>query len=107
MESSLILQQAELGLQTSRTAQLDKFGRSTPEQIREKAEEFEGFFVAMVLESMFAGVKTDGLFGGGHGEKVFRSMLMQEYGKDIAQSSDLGIADAVQREMLRLQEVQA
>ena len=41
---------------------------------------------------------------GGHGEEVFRSMLLQEYGKTIAQSGSLGIANHVKQEMLKLQE---
>ena len=55
---------------------------------------------------MFSGIKTDGLFGGGHGEEVFRSMMLQEYGKSVAQRGGFGIADAVQRQILSLQEVQ-
>jgi len=33
-------------------------------------------------------------------------MMVQEYGKAIARSGGVGIADAVQREILRLQESQ-
>ena len=55
---------------------------------------------------MFAGVKTDGPFGGGQGEKVFRSMLVQEYGKAAAKAGGFGLADEVQREILSLQEAQ-
>jgi len=78
-----------------------------PARARKVAEDFEAFFVSSMLESMFAGIKTDGYFGGGHGEDVFRSMLLQEYGKTIAQRGGIGIADNVQREMLRLQEDQS
>lgn len=75
-----------------------------PAKARKAAEEFESFFVSSMLESMFSGIKTDPVFGGGHGEDVFRSLLLQEYGKTIAQRGGIGIADQVQREMLRLQE---
>ena len=80
--------------------------RMSPDKAREAAVEFEGFFIASALESMFSGIETDGLFGGGQGEQVFRSMLLQEVGKSIAEKNGLGIADAVQREILKLQEVQ-
>ena len=77
----------------------------TPESATKAAQEVEGFFISMMLEAMFAGIKTDGLFGGGNGEKVFRSMMFEEYGKSIAGTNELGLADSVKREILRLQEV--
>lgn len=74
-------------------------------QARKAAEEFEAFFIAQTVEAMFAGVETDGPFGGGHAEQVFRSMLSQEYGKSMARSGGVGIADQVYREILKTQEV--
>lgn len=100
------LDQAASSLRMSQLPTAEKLKRMAPEQAREAAVEFEGFFIAMTLESMFSGIETDGLFGGGHGEKVFRSMMLQEYGKTIAQRNGIGLADAVQREIIRLQEVQ-
>lgn len=70
------------------------------------AENFETFFLSQSLDSMFAGVETDSLFGGGEGENVYRSLLNQEYAKVAAKSGGVGIADAVQREILRMQEAQ-
>ena len=72
---------------------------------RRAAEEFESFFLAQTMESMFAGLGSDKLFGGGQGEGVYRSMLLQEYGKVAARSGGVGVADAVYREMMRLQEM--
>jgi Rod binding domain-containing protein len=46
------------------------------------------------------------LFGAGNGENVYRSLLSQEYAKVAAKSGGVGIADAVQREIIRLQEAQ-
>ena len=74
-------------------------------QARKVAEEFEAFFIAQTVESMFAGIKTDGPFGGGHGEQMFRSLLSQEYGKSMARGSSIGIADQVYREILKTQEL--
>jgi peptidoglycan hydrolase FlgJ len=70
------------------------------------AQEFEALFLSEMLGPVFESTDTDGLFGGGEGEKIFRSMMVQEYGKAIAQSGGVGIADAVQREILRMQENQ-
>ena len=60
--------------------------------------------MTQVMESMFAGIETDGPFGGGFGEGVFRSLLLQEFGKEMAARGGVGIADAVQKEILRIQE---
>lgn len=77
-----------------------------PEAVERVAQEFEALFLAQMLEPVFESTDTEGLFGGGEGEKVFRSMMVQEYGKAIARSGGVGIADAVQREILRMQENQ-
>jgi Rod binding domain-containing protein len=106
MELSGIVDQATGNLQSSQLAKASRVDGQSPEAARKTAVEFEGFFIAMALESMFSGIETEGLFGGGHGEKVFRSMMLQEYGKSIAERSGIGIADAVQREIISLQEVQ-
>jgi Rod binding domain-containing protein len=75
-----------------------------PDETRKAAEAFEQFFIAQMLDHMFAGIKTDGPFGGGNGEKIFRSLLNTEYAKVISQTGGIGIADVVQREMIKMQE---
>ena len=81
---------------------------NAPEQqkVRAAAEEFEAVFLSQMLEPMFKGIETDGLFGGGSSEKIYQSVMLQEYGKALARTGGVGIADAVEREILRLQEVQ-
>ncbi len=74
-------------------------------EARKAAEEFEAFFISQVLDNMFKGIKTDGAFGGGHGEKMYRGLMLQEYGKVISGNGGLGLADAVTREILARQEV--
>ena len=73
-------------------------------KLRETAKEFESFFVGQMMEHMMAGIEPDPNFGGGHGEQMWRSMLNQEYGKELAKSNKLGIADHVMRGMLMAQE---
>ena len=70
----------------------------------ETAEDFEAFFLSQVFSEMFSGIETDPLFGGGAGEGVFRSMMIQEFGKSVAHTGGIGIADSVMREMIALQE---
>ncbi|MEE8271054.1 MAG: rod-binding protein [Alphaproteobacteria bacterium] len=77
-----------------------------PAAARAAADEFEAVFLAQMLSHMFAGIDTDGPFGGGHAEQIFRSMMVNEYGRIAAQSGGLGIADQVMAEILKVQEVQ-
>ncbi|HZB91574.1 MAG TPA: rod-binding protein [Stellaceae bacterium] len=77
-----------------------------PATAHKTAENFESFFLSQVFENMFAGVGTDSLFGGGNAETVYRSLLLQQYSKVAAKAGGVGIADAVQREILRTQETQ-
>ena len=74
------------------------------EASRKSAEEFESFFLTQMLEPMFEGIKTDGYFGGGYGEGVFRSMMLQQYGRILAKAGGVGIADMVGRELMNIQE---
>ncbi len=77
--------------------------------------QFEAQFVSQMFQHMFEGIKTDGVFGGGSGEQMFRSLLVDEYGKMVANrggqsgnvnGSGFGIGAAVQKMLLKHQEVQ-
>ena len=70
------------------------------------AEDFEAFFASSYFEQMFSGIKPDSITGGGEGESMFRSLMIQEYGKAVAKQHSLGIADVVKRQLLQLQEQQ-
>ena len=73
-------------------------------KIAETAEDFEAFFITRMMESMYEGVSTDGPFGGGHAEKMYRSLLNNEYGKQIAKTGSIGIKDDIMRTILEMQE---
>ena len=75
------------------------------QRAKETAQDFEAQFLSQMIGYMFDGIKTDGLFGGGSGEEMFRSMMFDEFGKTLARAGGIGLADAVQREILKAQEV--
>ncbi len=75
------------------------------EKIQKTAEDFEAFFLGQMLQPMFASIGTSGPFGGGHAEKVWRSMMVDEIGKSVAKSGGIGLADSVQRAIIAMQEV--
>ncbi len=76
-------------------------------QAREIAEDFEAFFMTKTMESMFEGISTEGMFGGGHAEKIYRSLLLNEYGKVMAKTGTVGIADSVMDTIIQMQEAQS
>ena len=74
------------------------------QKAHEAAQEFEAVFISEMMKPMFEGISTEAPFGGGKGEEVFRSLLLQEYGKIISQTGGLGIADTVKEQMIQMQE---
>ena len=74
---------------------------------KEAAEDFEAFFMTRMMESMYEGVSTDRMFGGGHAEKIYRSMLLTEYGKLMAKTGTIGISDSIMDSIIQMQEAQS
>jgi peptidoglycan hydrolase FlgJ len=68
------------------------------------AKNFESVFVSQFLGQMFEGVSTEGEFGGGPGEAMFRSLMLDEYGKQITAQGGFGLSNAVMRQILKHQE---
>ncbi|MFM8941561.1 MAG: rod-binding protein [Phenylobacterium sp.] len=75
-----------------------------PTKVEGAARDFEAVFISQMLSHMWSGVKVDETFGGGHGEEMFRSMMVEEQGKMMAKSGGFGLADHVKATMLRIQE---
>ena len=74
------------------------------EAARAQANEFEATFLASLLQPVFEGLARDRTFGGGFGEEAFTGLLTQEYAKGIAGNANLGIADQVYEQLVKLQE---
>ena len=73
------------------------------EAARAAAQEFEAVFLNTMLEGMFAGIKTDGPFGGGSAETTYRSMLITQFAEEISKNGGLGISDEMTRVLIALQ----
>ena len=78
---------------------------SGADQIRSgnAAREFEAMVIAQMLAPLFQSVETPGVAGGGAGEDVFSALLVEEYGRVIADAGGFGIADAVKASLIDLQ----
>ena len=75
------------------------------EKIREVAENFEAFFLGQMLQPMFASVGPAEPFSGGHAEKIWRSLMVDEVRKSMAKNGGIGISDMIQRDLLKMQEI--
>ena len=99
----LPLPPVETGQARSRELEARVAGARTKDQAREIADEFEKMFISQMLAPMFAGLPTDGPFGGGAAEEMFRPLLLDEYAGAVARQGGAGVSDAVYKEILKLQ----
>lgn len=73
------------------------------EAIRQTAQKFETQFLSIMLQQMFSGTETSAPFGGGPGESMFRSFMTEAMAKQMSRTGGVGVADVVNREMLKMQ----
>lgn len=106
MNTDALASTADIAVTQPRPAVLPK--GADAERAKAAAKQFESVFITQMLSHMFAGVESeDGVFGGGHAEAMFRPMLLDEYGKMVAnRGNGIGIADHVARTLMQTQEVQ-
>ncbi len=76
-------------------------------RMRETAEAFEASFLSQMLKPMFEGLKTDGMFGGGHAEETWRGFMVEAMAKQTVSAGGIGLADQVVAQMIRMQEEQS
>ncbi|TVR98376.1 MAG: hypothetical protein EA406_07035 [Rhodospirillales bacterium] len=76
----------------------------SPDRLREVATELEAVFIGQMLQPMFTNTQAESPFGGGLAEEMWQSMLAAEFGKAIAGGGGIGLADAVVRQLLSVQE---
>ncbi|MBL4835979.1 MAG: rod-binding protein [Kordiimonadaceae bacterium] len=91
---------AKLGLQGGKSSN----GVIDKELLRAKAEDFEAVFLTQMIKPMFDTLPTDGPFGGGSSEEIYRGLMVEEFGKSISRNGGIGIADSVYRALIEMQE---
>lgn len=67
------------------------------------ARQFEGVFAGQVTKVMMETVEQGDAFSGGHAEAMFRGILAEQIGNQIAQGRGLGIASAVEAQIIQMQ----
>ncbi len=105
MDAILNAQTALLTHQATETASLQTSPDAlrNQEKINQTAREFEAVFIYEMMKPMFEGLDVDPVFGGGKGEEIFRGMVLQEYGKNIANKNITGLQTSVQNKLIELQ----
>jgi peptidoglycan hydrolase FlgJ len=73
-------------------------------RLRETAQDFEALFVAQMLATMTQGQGL-GLAGQSGQSDLYQDMFNQEVGKLVSRAGGVGVADAILREMLKMQEL--
>lgn len=81
-------------------------GKPSAEKLDETAREFEAQFISQMVANMFSTVDPSESLGGSDTEEVYQSMLVNEYGKLVARTGGIGIADQVKEMMIKQQEVE-
>lgn len=77
----------------------------TEAQSAQAARDFEALFIGHMVEQMFGESIGEDLFGDKDTQEIYKGLLVEEYGRQIANSGGIGIAGYVKKELLKLQEV--
>ncbi len=72
----------------------------------ETAKSFEAVFLGQMTQLMLESVEQEGEFSGGHGEEMFRGVLAEKLGAEIAKRGGVGLAPAVLDQILKMQQGQ-
>jgi Rod binding domain-containing protein len=70
---------------------------------QETAQAFEAVLIGQMTKLMMESTGEAGEFSGGHGEAMFRGVLAEQLGTEIARRGGFGLAPAVMQEIIALQ----
>ncbi|RDJ27225.1 flagellar biosynthesis protein FlgJ [Bosea caraganae] len=74
-------------------------------KVKKQADDFESMFLEQVTDRLFATTEDEGPMGeNGTGGGIFRSMMTQQYAKQIQRSGGIGLSDQIMRGLLQVQE---
>jgi flagellar protein FlgJ len=67
-------------------------------ELRKAAQEFEAYFVQQLMTQMRKAIPSGGLLHS-RGEDMFRDLMDEQVGKDIAKGHGFGLADSLYRQL--------
>ena len=80
---------------------IPEFKSKKKEELMAAANQFESVFINQLFKALNATVQKDGMFSGGRGEEMFKSMFYEEIAKDIASNpaTSFGFAKQIYEQM--------
>jgi Rod binding domain-containing protein len=81
----------------------DVQGSANDKKFDKTLQDYEGVFLSQMVSHMYETVPVDPEFGGGAGEETMRTLLINEYGKQMAQRGGVGLAAAMKKQLLAAQ----
>ena len=81
------------------TKQIENKPRGEQAKLQQACQDFEAIFIKQMLDSMRKTVNKTSLFGRNMAEDIFEDMLYDEYAKEMAQTTDLGIAEMMYKQL--------
>jgi len=67
------------------------------------AQDFEAVFLGQMTRIMMESVEMGDEFSGGHGEEMFRGVMAEQLGTEMARRGGIGIAPMVMDQIIRMQ----
>jgi Rod binding domain-containing protein len=68
------------------------------------SQDFEAVFLGQMLKTMLESGAPEGDFTGGQGEEMFRGVMAEKLGVEMARKGGIGLAPAVLDQMMKMQE---
>ncbi|MBC8259947.1 MAG: rod-binding protein [SAR324 cluster bacterium] len=100
MKASIPLPLSALTLKANQLRELPKTkGINDDAKLRETANEFEAIFIKQMLKSMRKSTVESELLPKSEGEKLFRSMLDEQYARLSAKSGSLGLGEMIYQQL--------
>jgi Rod binding domain-containing protein len=96
--------QGAMSLAQSAAPKMPAYSAANIAAATKAGKDYEGVFISEFMGEMFQGISTDGPFGGGQGEAMFRSVMLDQYGKQIAARGGFGLSAAITKQLLAHQE---
>jgi peptidoglycan hydrolase FlgJ len=94
-------------LAQSAQPKMPTYSAATLAAAKKAGKDYESVFISEFMGSMFNGISTDGPFGGGQGEQMFRSLMLDQYSKQLEARGGFGLSDAITKQLLSHQEAAA
>jgi len=86
---------------TQTAQQQPRLSQEQDAQLKKVAQQFESIFVNQMVEAMRRTVVKQGMVPESQAEKIYQSMLDQEYSSKVAESARLGLSEIIYQHLLR------